>query len=673
MSYNLLPPLGNRGGMQDRAIREASLESAYEDATPRASPRPPRPIHPAAIRNRRASFDTMSSFTAASSASSVSVLAAQQNELVATVARLAQSVDSLANNQIAEITDRLNLLSVNSPTTNFNTRSSPYSRHQPPGQAQQNFSRLKGTGRGGSFPAPSAFQHQQLPRQSNIQPQPHIHTPSYPSRTPFPVRQPMNNFVSPPAMPRQYPEPITPWGEPEPIRGLFFTGKSHELKRFLVEIRDGIRPHHGRFLTDARRINWVAQHFLIRDNKVSGVETASQNWFDSLLATNAQQQGRWTQFADLKSFDYIIPELFSLEHFYEAFIKNFEDKDAIRTANDALESFTQEKEKLSISDFNARWRIMASQTSLSIDSVIKLYEQNVHPAISAPAANMEKWVTCSSLDKKMTLALTAAGMATQLAKLPANHPMSTRGTKYSTFPGMSQQSIPSSSTSQIRVQDGMQIDAVATLRPPPSAWASMPDVWAKIKSICWTKRYCFRCLQPLDSTHGDPGRSRCPNTVATVDQGLAFLTENKPEKVATEVQVDAMELDGWTGGMNDDQEERLRSMTSEYLAHNRVERHVGDLEVSSISIPPISRDRSRFFVFISILNGEDPILIKALVDTGSMGCFINSKIVNSQKLETASLSHPVSCSGFDGSLGKNLVNKKWKGMGSFCIANDLST
>lgn len=279
-------------------------------------------------------------------------------------------------------------------------------------------------------------------------------------------------------------------------------------------------------MTDLRRINWVAQHFMIRDWKISGIETASQNWFDSLLASNAQAQGKWTQFADLKSFDYVIPELLTLEDFYEALVWNFEDKDAIRTANDALENFTQEKEKLSISDFNAKWRIMASQTLLSVDSVIKLYEQNIHPAIAAPASNIEQWITCKTLDEKMNISLTAAGMASWLSKIPANHPFSTRGTRFASFPGSTQSTTIAQPQSHVRVHgksDAMQVDAVSTPRPPPSAWASMPDVWAKIKSICWHKRYCFRCLQALHSSHGDPGRFRCPNQVATVNQGLAFF------------------------------------------------------------------------------------------------------------------------------------------------------
>lgn len=222
----------------------------------------------------------------------------------------------------------------------------------------------------------------------------------------------------------------------------------------------------------------------------------------------------------------------------------------------------------------------------------------------------------------------------------------------------------------------MQIDAVTAPRPPPSAWSSMPDVWAKIKSICWTKRFCFCCLQGLNSSHGDPGRFRCPNSVAMADQGLAFLTEHKPVKTNnsnnSSMQVDALEIDGWSGGVTNNQESRLRSMTSEYLAHEHSLRNYDELEVSSLTIPPISKDRSCFFVFISLLNRGEPVLIKALVDTGLMGCFLHSRIVNEKRLQTSSLSSPISCSGFDGTPGKEIVKRKWTGLGCFCIGDSVS-
>lgn len=242
------------------------MDSAYDNMTqtPRASPRPMVSIHPAAIRSRRALFDTATSFNAgSSSATSVSMLAAQQNELsaqqgvlVATVERLARSVESLSHNsidpaQILEHTDRLNMLSVNSPLNSFPQRPSPGIRtqsstgqpreapYQPPLQ-----SRLQGTGRMGSFPAPSAYHHQQAPRRSNIPPQPSLPFVQTSQNRPNPLPQP-NQPYSPYPLPRPPPnsvsyDPVTPWGEPEPLRHLVFTGKSVELKRFLVEIWDAI-------------------------------------------------------------------------------------------------------------------------------------------------------------------------------------------------------------------------------------------------------------------------------------------------------------------------------------------------------------------------------------------------------------------------------------------------
>lgn len=244
----------------------------------------------------------MSNFTEASTATLVSVLAAQQTEMPETVNRPARSVDSLSQNsadpsQILELTDRLNMLSVNSPNNTYlHQIHSPNYRQTTPNSTQQHTyqSRLTGTGRFGPFTAPAAYQHQQAPKRSNI-----------------PLQQPLPSFFPPrplnqptqPVTPTQYPnsspsgnanfyESSTPWGEPEPVSHLVFTGKSNELRRFLVEIIDAICPHQARFMTDSRRINWVAQHFMIRDYKVSGIETASQNWLDSLLASNAQQQGR---------------------------------------------------------------------------------------------------------------------------------------------------------------------------------------------------------------------------------------------------------------------------------------------------------------------------------------------------------------------------------------------
>lgn len=102
--------------------------------------------------------------------------------MLASAKRLALSVGSLSANSIdpahiLELTDRLNMLSVNSPLHPMNQRQSPGFRQQNPTTKSRDTSanqplRLQGTGRIGSFPAPSAYQHQQAPRRSNIPPPP---------------------------------------------------------------------------------------------------------------------------------------------------------------------------------------------------------------------------------------------------------------------------------------------------------------------------------------------------------------------------------------------------------------------------------------------------------------------------------------------------------------------
>lgn len=123
--------------------------------------------------------------------------------------RLAKLVESLSNNsinpaQILELTDRLNMLSVNSPMHSFNQRQSPGIRNQsstgqprqPPYQPNVQ-SKLLGTGRVGFFPAPLAYHHQQAPGRSNIPPQTTLpFVQSAPIRpNPLPPLNPTNHIV----------------------------------------------------------------------------------------------------------------------------------------------------------------------------------------------------------------------------------------------------------------------------------------------------------------------------------------------------------------------------------------------------------------------------------------------------------------------------------------------
>lgn len=138
------------------------------------------------------------------------------------------------------------------------------------------------------------------------------------------------------------------------------------------------------------------------------VDSAAHSWFNGLLATNAHTLGLWSEYADLMSFEYVIPELSSVHGFFEAMANNFCDVNSARVANDSLKRFKQGA--MDLLEFNATFRTMAAHTSLSIDLQLELYKLNLSPAIFGVAIGFCEWARSSSLDDRMLFAVAAAAM-----------------------------------------------------------------------------------------------------------------------------------------------------------------------------------------------------------------------------------------------------------------------
>lgn len=362
--------------------------------------------------------------TLATLASYQAEIASQQVKMNDTVHQLTRSVQSLTDSaidpaQIRDLTDKLHQLSMESPvqrtgplptvSTGFAPSQYNVGRYQQPHHVSEQ--QFNGQSR---FPTHSHFDNQPSRRLDNNADQP---AASFQNLNP--VWQGNHSYLQ---------SVQTPWGEPKTVQPFFFTGKPTELHRFLMEIRDAIQPHIGRFLSDSCRINWVAQHFYVQDVNQPNVETALQSWFEGLLAQNAKVLNRWSPFSDLKSFDYVIDGLRSLNEFYSALIDNFEDKESIKTANDSLKKLVQGSMK--VSEFNSWFLSLVSHVSLSEDSQMEIYEQNLHPAVSCAAISNE-WIGCTNLHQKMRLGILAGGMAARYATLPIGTPFSTKGTKWS--------------------------------------------------------------------------------------------------------------------------------------------------------------------------------------------------------------------------------------------------
>ncbi|KAG0151280.1 hypothetical protein CROQUDRAFT_37149 [Cronartium quercuum f. sp. fusiforme G11] len=110
-------------------------------------------------------------------------------------------------------------------------------------------------------------------------------------------------------------------------------------------------PIQNRFTNESRQRVWVAGYSGVREPKNPDYQTASQTWFKGLLTCNARVQEKWSQFANLKAFGVVIPELVSVANFCGAMIENFKDKDAVKTTSDSLKRSKQGS--MSVSEFNS--------------------------------------------------------------------------------------------------------------------------------------------------------------------------------------------------------------------------------------------------------------------------------------------------------------------------------
>ncbi|KAG0140037.1 hypothetical protein CROQUDRAFT_100691 [Cronartium quercuum f. sp. fusiforme G11] len=104
--------------------------------------------------------------------------------------------------------------------------------------------------------------------------------------------------------------------------------------------------------------------------------------------------------------------------------QNAKDKEAITTTNDHLKRFKQGS--MLVSEFNACFRSLVANTSLSVDSQIKIYERNLNQGTNAAAIGTVGWNTCSTLDDKMQWGIVVGGMASKYTELPSDHPLSTK-------------------------------------------------------------------------------------------------------------------------------------------------------------------------------------------------------------------------------------------------------
>lgn len=447
--------------------------------------------------------------------------------------------------------------------------------------------------------------------------------------------------------------PDLPIREPSPITSIRFSGACVELETFLLDIREQLRIFEGCFSSDKAKINWVARHFGVKDTKVG---STSHTWFMGLLKQNAYEQGAVTLFEDLYALPYTLKPLTTLAEFFAEMVLIFSDKEAESTARKALNACNQGNSN--ISDYNNRFLSVVFTVPLTEQSRIIQYVAGLHPDLLYCCNFQQGWSNIATLTQKMLVASEASKVLDSISSLKTTNLFNPRR-QLPPRPNPTPRPPLQFGIPVNRDPNAMDID-VAALDPsnPMSA----------IKRICWERKLCFYCLRAFDSSHRNDTTRKCPNNKATAEERLALLKSSIPAQTVAAVEEDD---DYFTPAQQLEAQSLVQSywesvnqipstsfpQTDELLPPSTVDLAVvrisGDMQHSNKFIIPLK------------IPGSD-IVMKALVDTGSQGCFINKKFATNQDMNLSEKSPPICCLSFDGTPGVGgLVDKEWVGLAGY--------
>lgn len=440
--------------------------------------------------------------------------------------------------------------------------------------------------------------------------------------------------------------------EPLPIASIRFSGASVELESFLLDIREQLRLFDGCFASDKHKINWVANHFGVKDKKIG---SASHTWFMGLLRQNAHEQGSTAPFQDFYALPYVLPPLSTLAFFFHEMVVIFSDKEADATARKALAACRQGFS--SVSDYNSRFLALVYQVSLTEESRVLAYEDGLHPDLAFCCCLQPGWSSASTLTAKIALAAEGAKTLDRLSALPSFNLLNNRRPQHAPRPLISKPSAAFSvPVHHSRGSRPMDVD-VAALDPA--------DPMNAIRRICWDRKLCFYCLRAFDASHRDGRTQKCPNPKASAADRLALLHSAVPVKTQ---EVAAVDEDDFWEGIDPAQQVATQAALQAYW------QSVNAIPDSSYPSPPAdpqevelsvvrvlsATDSAKFLVPVTMPGAG--ISFTALIDTGAQGCFIDRTFATNRRLSLTSKPVPVRCVSFDGSPGiGGVVTNEWVG------------
>ncbi|KAA1067591.1 hypothetical protein PGT21_010628 [Puccinia graminis f. sp. tritici] len=158
--------------------------------------------------------------------------------------------------------------------------------------------------------------------------------------------------------------------EPQKLPEIWFSGDTKQLAQFLRVIRDFLYPRQAFFTSQSRMIVWISRHFGFgyRPTESKRDPSPAENWYNSLITSNARAQGVEDPYADLDRIPFLHPMLLTVTAFEKGLIDTFGDKFQLDTAKKALAACKQGKQ--SVEEYNAQYSTLCYQVVNSEDARI---------------------------------------------------------------------------------------------------------------------------------------------------------------------------------------------------------------------------------------------------------------------------------------------------------------
>ncbi|KAA1077666.1 hypothetical protein PGT21_015427 [Puccinia graminis f. sp. tritici] len=400
--------------------------------------------------------------------------------------------------------------------------------------------------------------------------------------------------------------------EPQKLPEVWFSGDTKQLAPFLRVIRDFLYPRQAFFTLQSRMIVWISRHFGYRPSEVKNRNnpSAAENWFNSLILSNARAQGENNPYADLDRLPFLHPMLVLVKAFENGLINMFGDKFQMDLAKKALAACKQGKS--SVEEYNAKFSTLCYQVKNLEDACIDKYVEGLNYDIITQAM-LTEWLEEPTLAGKMRRALNASRQLAALSKIPnrqtSTHAPSTSNHRPAPFVPPPQ--VYQHPNAPSRSPDAMDIDAVSASRA---------------------------CMLPLFTTHFATGpyqrgelsqRESNSGSQEEICGTVPICGTARPEDARPSMHSMDDSL------QPDDQQDNSAVPQDSQLGFEDFQEEVEEVGVSTIHVCLDCSKAGRMLIPVAFSSPTKGLVIASvLIDTGSMANFISDKFVKTNGLQT---------------------------------------